>query len=277
MQRGTPNVTPSAPPVGQPQAGPLFPSFLPAGFQIQKVDVAIPTGGGQTTVKVPTTALAILGFTINPVFANVQHYLANLLVQDNDLSASRTLVLGTFAGFRGTKSSFGFWPVNPSQETVTLNLNAIDTGFTGGAVVFFLVGPTRGVPVQVVPFQPDGNPDGSVVIAVAFTSATTTAQTVDIKNQGQLDYVELVNAWFVAPSGTATGNMGFWDGTTRVDADTTAAAASYIFNQGTKGVQNGPLTTFNSGNANVNLRFVIGAPSAGTSTLYIVYRVRLQR
>jgi len=89
-----------------------------------------------------------------------------------------------------------------------------------------------------------------------------------------VDGIQILAAWFQTntPS-TATGNAGFWDGAIRTDYDSTAAVAGYVFNLGAK--QNFAIAdNFGTG---LIFRFVIGAPAAGTSTLYIVYKAILLR
>jgi hypothetical protein len=278
LGKGSPNPEPQAPPV-TPLQTPPFLSSLPAGFFIQPVDILFAAGGSTVTVKTPQTAIAVVAVNMGTFSGTLKfHVIANAQVQDTD--GTRVAIVTTFAFPNGSKTAVGLFPLNPERQQFLYSaaLSSTDSTVILNGTVFFLCGPTRITLVPPIPFQVEGNPDGSVIIGAKFVSGSNAAQTVDVANNGQADAVEILNAWFVTSGGTATGNEGFWDGTTRVDIDTTAAVASYIFNLGTKGLQNGPPTTQNSPIGTSNVRFVIGAAGIGfTSTLYVVYRVRLIR
>lgn len=226
----------------------------------------------QFQIPIPSNAIAFVGATINPVSAGVTNY-GTFQVQlvDRDLANASNVV--SFCFSRGTKSSFGCQVVDPAVQLLNVGVTAVDATVTYTAVFYFLLTDIQGATVDNIPFTTIGG--NEVVVTVTFTSAATTAQTVDFTAIGSADVLEILSAFFYAPSGTATGNAGLYDGTTRVDYDSTAAVASYFFNTGAKGSR--ILFASQAQAVVLKARFVIGAASAGTTTLVVTYRATMER
>lgn len=173
-------------------------------------------------------------------------------------------------GHRGTKSSWGTVGIDAANQTIVASVTAIDASFQYTPIAEFLIAPSA-YAFSTVPFQAEGGND--VIVVNTNVSAATTAQTVDFPNAAQNGYgIEAIASWFYTASSTATGNIGWWDGTTRVDFDTTTAIVSYVFNMGAKGSRTLLWQDGGAAATKVNVRVVIGAPGSGASTLFTVYR-----
>lgn len=224
-------------------------------------------------VPIPPNAVALVGAGIGNVVSTITQYGLFVCSVTDTLQTSATqgdVVSFTFAA--GNKLAVGCFPVDPKlmrlQVTVTF---VADASVAYRPLFYFLIGPA-GTVVTPGPLIPNGGYDS--ICMLPSTSAVTTAQTVTVTPIGTRDYIEVLAVWFYTSS-TATGNIGYWDGVTRVDFDSTAAVATYVFNMG----KTGSRTAFTSGavNATSSIRVVIGAPGASTTTVNILYRASVMR
>lgn len=219
------------------------------------------TGTQSLQIPVPPEALALVAVTWNGTGAFTRH-------TDISVESDFARVLRFFA-FRGRKSSHGVFPVvQTTRLLIGITVATADAALAYDLIASFLM-PDLGdsdVPLPAIPFKALGGDD--VTVDTDNASAANTAQTVDIDPLNEAG-LEVLSAWFYASAGTATGEMDFFDGTTAVTIDSTAAVAEYTFNMQAKG---NPFIVRAVDAGNV-ARFVIGAAGAGnTTTLKVVYR-----
>lgn len=257
------------PPISKTTTQPTQPSAI---YVKRSVLPARTTGAAGTAdifpVNIPSGAVALIGWSINPTIAGIANAWMTQ-VQVNDLSGTNVSAITSFAGILGTKSAWGCVPIDPTTQQVLASMFSPDANISYTPIATWLMAP----PGTVVGAQQLKSVSDDVTVTIQKVSTANAAQTVDIQNQAQSEFgVELLNAWFYnSGAGTATGNAGFWDGTTRVDFDTTVAVASYVFNVGAKGARTLSLA---SPLFSTNFRFVIGAGGVGvTTTLYVTYRI----
>lgn len=223
------------------------------------------------TVPIYPNAVALIGVSVIPSSATFVNYgVYTVQVQGLDGSSATNVI--NFIQGPATKSSWGTVNVDGATQQIAASLTSYDASQVYTPVFFWLVlGPKEVGPVTVpnVPFQTYGAQE--FINAATFTSAVTTAQTVDFAAITTSEYIEILDALFYTSS-TATGNAGIFDGTTRVDYDTTTAVATYFFNLGAKGSRS---IFAQNKKINTKARFVIGAPGSSTTTLIVTYRVGL--
>lgn len=252
-------------------------------MHVQRVPYQSSVNTSTTTTKdVPPNAIGITAVHVN--FNTAAQYPVSIGGQIVQQDLSGTLDFCRFLALRATKVARGYAPIvatvqgGSDQIQVSCGFVTAQSGSPAETGVVsitaeFLVLDAKDDPktqFEPIPFKVDGAfPDQTFLLQQ--TSAATTAQQIDIKPLADIEY-EVLSAWMVTNSpSTATATLSFWDGTTAVQIDTTAAVASYAANVAAKGK---PTIINNGGSVVPMIRWAAGAAAAGTTTLYLAARAR---
>jgi hypothetical protein len=266
-----------------PLSRPLFPTYtnFPSVFPpttIKPVQVAkrttssTPATSDTFFIPAPPNAIALVGCSISPqttVPTNYAEFSGQILNSPNDSNPSQ---IWDYCFSRGTKSAWGLVPFDPSVQLIQVSVIAFDASISYTAVASFLIAPAA-VSLTGVSFQPIGG--NEVVVSTTQTSASNSAQTVELEPMGNVDFIELLSAWFYTSAGTATGTLVFTDDTGTATIDSTAAVGTYAFNLGAKGSR----AVFpNQAQTANEISITIGTAGVGnTSTLLLTYRAGVVR
>lgn len=223
----------------------------------------------------PENAIALVGVSIAPT-SIIRHIFARVHYQS--ASSPSTFHVGVMnVGGDATRSLMGSLPISKDFQiqVQSILVQPDGTAETGSYSVFahWLVkdplDPDQ-ILVPAIPFKASGE---DPIVEVSSTSAANTAQTVDFRGETSDSQTEIIGAFFYTSASTATGEIDYFDGTTAVTIDSTAAVAEYTFNLGAKSPKE--LVASQGGSVNLRVRFVIGAAGVGnTSTLVVQYRAR---
>lgn len=249
-------------------------------MRLQRIPYFINSGTGGSVQKfAPPNAIGITGIIYSAPTVPIYPVQVSCGLISDDVSPSHDFI--RYMASYGTKTSRGYQPltqVGEQRDQIIATVTFIsaqagspaESGKTSVWVEFLIREPNDPVGLQLppTPFKCESG-DNSETMVITQTSAATTAQQIDLLPTQGIEYT-VVGGWMLTntPS-TATATLSWFDGTTAVTIDTTAAVASYAFNIGAKGSL--PSIALLTGST-LGFRFAAGAAAAGTTTLYAIIR-----